>query len=56
MERGYVSRSGNNLIPVVLKPCFSSVPRTTFTYLIDPGTLLLRVLLLLLSVLLHHLS
>jgi hypothetical protein len=34
---------GNNLIPVVLKPSFSSVPCTTFPFLnpIDPGTWLL---------------
>jgi hypothetical protein len=35
---------GNNLVPVVLKPSFSSVPYTTFPFLghIDPGTWLLR--------------
>jgi hypothetical protein len=35
---------GNNLVPVVLNPSFSSVPRTPFPFLdpIDPGTWLLR--------------
>jgi hypothetical protein len=39
---------GNNLVPVVLKPSFSSVPCTTFPFLdhIDPGTWLLDPLLL----------
>jgi hypothetical protein len=37
---------GNTLVPVVLNPSFSSVPRTTFPFLdpIDPGTWLLRAL------------
>jgi hypothetical protein len=36
---------GNNLVPVVLNPSFSSVPRTTFSFLdpINPGTWLLSV-------------
>jgi hypothetical protein len=37
---------GNNLVLIVLKPSFSSVPCTTFPFLdpIDPGTWLLRAL------------